>query len=167
MLSFSCEEGAPGPPGLNGLDGVNGEESYVFDYELNFTAPDYRVLLNLPNDFVMLDSDMMLVYFLWRVDDGVEIWRLLPQSLYFLDGILQYNYDFTKYDANIFLDGTVNFNGLSTTYTHNWIARIVVVPGQFTNGRSSIDYSDYNQVKELFNLSPLRISTENYTSRTE
>ncbi|MEQ9405616.1 MAG: hypothetical protein RIM99_18650 [Cyclobacteriaceae bacterium] len=166
MVSVGCHEGPPGPPGYDGLDGLNGEESYVFEYELSFTAPDYSVMLELPNSFTMLDSDVMLLYFLWDIQDGTEIWRSLPQTLYFQDGMLEYNFDFTKFDANVFLDGTVDLDGLGADLTDNWIARVVVVPGLFS-GRTSIDYSDYNQVKELYNLSPSRLATKDYPSRPE
>ncbi len=155
--------GYDGRDGLDGIDGVDGEESYVFEYEFSFTAPDYSVILNLPNDFNMLDSDVALVYFLWEVtNDGVEVWRALPQTLYFSDGVLKYNYDFTKFDVSVFLDGTVNFDGLGANTTDNWIARVVVVPGQFA-GR--IDYSDYNAVKDFFEFSESKLATKNYQTR--
>lgn len=156
-------DGARGPRGNDGIDGADGEESYVFEYDFSFTAPDYRVLLNLPSHFEMLDSDVALVYFLWEVEnDGTEVWRALPQTLYFNDGVLSYNYDFTKFDVSVFLDGTVNFDGLGANSTDNWIARVVVVPGQFS-GR--IDYSDYNAVKAYFELSDSKLATRNYQKR--
>lgn len=165
LVSLSCEEGPPGPSGYDGLDGLNGQESFVFEYELSFTAPDYSVLLNLPEDFVMLDSDVMLVYFLWDVQDGVEVWRALAQQLYFADGILAYNFDHTKFDANVFLDGTIDLDGLGADHTDNWLARVVVVPGQFSGGRTSLDLSDYDQVKKFFDLSPSQFETEGYVKR--
>jgi len=170
VVAIGCEQGPPGPPGVpgrDGLDGLNGEESFVFEYEFSFTAPEYGVLLNLPEDFNMLDSDVMLVYLLWDVtDDNVEIWRALPQTLYLSDGILEYNYDFTRFDANVFLDGTVSLDGLGADFTDNWIARIVVVPGLF-GGRDGVDYSDYDEVKEYFNLSPSKLATKAYQSKPE
>lgn len=167
MVSVGCYEGPPGPPGYDGLNGLDGEESYVFEYELSFTAPDYNVVLELPDSFTMLDSDVMLVYFLWDIQDGTEIWRALPQTLYFQDGMLEYNFDFTKFDASVFLEGTVDLDGLGADLTDNWIARVVVVPALFAAGRTSIDYSDYDQVKELLNLSPSKLATENYVSRPD
>lgn len=162
------DEGPRGPRGYDGrdgIDGVDGEESYVFEYEFSFTAPDYSQLLLLPDDFVMLDSDVMLVYFLWEVTgDGVEIWRSLPQTMYFSDGVLEYNYDFTKYDANVFMDGNVNFDDLGALYTDNWIARVVVVPAQY-GGRGGVDYSDYNEVKVYFDLSDSKLAKPGYSKR--
>lgn len=168
---FGCQEPIPGPPGIpgrDGIDGLDGEEGYVFEYEFSFTAPDYSVLLNLPGDFQMLDSDVMLIYLLWEVtEDGLEIWRAMPQTLYFSDGVLAYNYDFTKYDASVFLDGTVNLDGLGAAYTDNWIARIVIVPAQFGSGRTAIDYSDYDAVKAFFDLSPSKLATKAYPTRPQ
>lgn len=157
--------GPRGYDGRDGIDGVDGEESYVFEYEFSFTAPDYSQLLLLPDDFTMLDSDVMLVYFLWEVtEDNVEVWRALPQTLYFDDGTLIYNYDFSKYDARVFLDGTVNLDGLGAIYTDNWIARVVVVPAQFS-GR--IDYSNYHAVKDYFDLSDSKLATQAYVKKPQ
>lgn len=170
MVSFGCQEYVPGPegrPGYNGLDGINGEESYTFEYEVSFIAPDYSAVLELPSHFTMLESDVMLVYFLWDIQDGVEIWRALPQTLYFADGVLAYNFDFTKFDASVFLDGTVDFDGLGADYTDNWIARVVVVPAQFVNGRTAIDFSDYDQVKEVLNLPTSKLAPADYRSRPQ
>jgi len=168
LTSCYFEDGPRGPRGYDGhdgIDGIDGEESYVFEYEFSFTSPDYSQLLLLPDHFNMLDSDVMLVYFLWEVtDDGVEVWRALPQTLHFLDGALVYNYDFTKYDASVFLDGSVNFDALGAAYTDNWIARIVVVPAQF-GGRNDINLSNYDEVKELLELSDSKLATKNYTKR--
>ncbi|MCV9385857.1 hypothetical protein [Reichenbachiella ulvae] len=170
MILFSCQ-GPPGPtgrPGQDGLDGVNGEEGYTFEYILDFEGPDYAALLDLPVDFVMYDSDVMLVYLLWEVEqDGTEIWRALPQTLYFQDGMLSYNYDFTKYNASIFLDGTVALNTLHSDWTHDWIARVVVVPAQFVNARTTIDFNNYNEVKEYLNLSDSKLAYPGYTKRPE
>ena len=155
--------GPRGYDGRDGIDGLNGEEGFVFEYEFSFTAPDYSELLLLPDDFIMFDSDVMLVYFLWEVtEDGIEVWRALPQTLYFDDGELAYNYDFTKFDAKVFLDGTVNLDGLGATWTDNWIARVVVVPAQF-GGR--IDYSDYEVMRDHFNLSDSKLATKDYQRR--
>ncbi|WP_370087480.1 hypothetical protein [Ekhidna sp.] len=157
--------GPRGYDGRDGIDGANGEESYVFEYEFSFTAPDYSQLLLLPDDFTMFDSDAMLVYFLWEVtEDDIEVWRALPQTLYFEDGALSYNYDYTKLDARVFLDGTVNLDGLGAAYTDNWIARVVVVPAQFS-GR--IDYSDYEAVKAYFNLSDSKLATQAYAKKPQ
>lgn len=172
LFLFSCDpipgpSGLPGRDGRDGIDGVNGDESFVFEYALNFTSPDYSALLDLPSTFTMLDSDVMMIYLLWEVtDNGTEIWRAMPQSLFFSDGILHYNYDFTKFDATVFLDGTVDLDGLGANYTDNWIARVVVIPGQFS-GRTDINLSSYDEVKAAFDLSDSKLANSNYSKKPD
>jgi hypothetical protein len=155
FISQSCvgPEGPPGPQGFDGYDGVDGkdgEEAYVFEFVFDFESPDYGVLLEYPDGFTALDSDVVLVYLLWdTLDDGTEVWRLLPQSMITDFGFLQYNFDFTKFDARVFLDSDFNLDNLGSPFLDNWLARVVVVPGQFS-GR--MDYTDYDAVKETFNL---------------
>jgi hypothetical protein len=146
--------GPEGPKGNDGLNGAAGENAFVFEFEdINFTAGnDYKVLLKYPNGFDGLTSDVALVYFLWNVEDGVEIWRMLPQTVFFDGGgLLQYNFDFTAGDVSVFLKANFPLGQLGAIDTDNWIARVVVVPGNFFNG-SRIDFSDYNEVKELLGL---------------
>ncbi len=154
LFAQSCvgPEGPPGPQGFDGFDGADGadgQEAFVFEYVLDFETPDYSVLLEYPNGFTALDSDVVLVYMLWDKDGDTEIWRMLPQSMITEFGFLQYNFDFTKFDTRLFLDADFNLDNLGSQFLDNWLARVVVVPGQFT-GR--MDYSDYNAVKEMFNL---------------
>ena len=157
-------EGPPGPPGSQGPvgpTGAQGESGFVFEWEqVNFEAPNYEAILGYPDDFEGFDSDVALVYLLWDVQevDGVdtEIWRALPQTVITNDGILQYNFDFSKFDVRLFLDAQFSFDNLTSTDTDNWVVRVVVVPGSFWNGRTKpVDYSDYNQVKEAFGLPEL------------
>ena len=157
--------GPQGPQGPAGNDGAPGESGYVFEYEdINFTASnDYAVLLEYPNDFEGLDSDVALVYFLWAVDDsGTEIWRQLPQTIFTEFGILQYNFDFTKFDVNLFLDADFNLDFLGAGDTDSWVARVVIVPGDFWNS-GRIDFSDYHQVKEALGLPDLQSHNVAYT----
>jgi hypothetical protein len=169
--TFNGQDGAPGPQGPRGpqgpagQDGKDGEEAYVFEYvDLTFSASnEYSLLLEFPNDFQMLESDKVLVYFLYDYieEDDLDIWRALPQTEFTNFGTLVYNYDFTIFDVNLFLDSNFDLNLLGASYTDNWIARVVVVPGQFTNGREAdpVDYKDYNAVMKYYNLSDQDIVT--------
>lgn len=128
--------GPEGPEGPAGPQGEPGESSYIFEFEnLNFTSPDYEIYLDYPNDFEGLASDVALVYLLWGVEniDGtdVEIWRQLPQTLLLDAGQLIYNYDFTLNDVRLFLDATFPLDNLTAVDTDEWVARVVVVPGNF------------------------------------
>lgn len=155
-LTSCIYDGDVGPRGPEGPAGRDGEEAYVFEYEnVDFEAPAYDAFLEFPNTFQMLNSDMVLVYFLWDItDDGTDVWRQVPQMVVTDYGLMQYNFDFTQFDVSLFLDADFNLDLLGSTYTDNWIVRVVVVPGQF-EGRTNIDHSDYNAVKEAYGLKDL------------
>jgi len=164
---FACDGpegpvGPPGPQGPIGPTGAQGESGFVFEWEqVDFVDPDYEVFLTYPDDFEGFDSDVALVYLLWDVQeiDGVdtEIWRPLPQTIVTDGGILQYNFDFSKLDVRLFLDAEFPLADLDPIDTDDWVVRVVVVPGSFWNGRSqAVDYSDYNQVKEVLGLPDLK-----------
>ena len=151
-------QGSQGPEGPTGPTGAQGESAFVFEYSnVNFIGPDYEVFLNYPDDFTGLDSDVTLVYLLWEVTtdgDGnnLEIWRQLPQTIFTANGLLNYNFDFSRIDFHIFLTTEFDPALLEPVDTDDWIVRAVVVPGNFWGGRSSVDHSDYNAVKEAYGL---------------
>ncbi len=162
--TFNGQDGAPGPrgpqgpAGQDGMDGQDGQEAFVFEYvDLTFSASnEYSLILEFPGDFQMLESDKVLVYFLYS-DPGAgetDLWRLLPQTEFTDFGTLVYNYDFTMFDVALFLDANFDLNLLGASYTDNWIARVVVVPGQFINGRTAnpVDYNNYNAVMKYYNI---------------
>lgn len=156
--------GPQGPKGEPGLDGYNGEEAYVFQYyDQDFTEEhDYSVLLPFPEGFQAHPYDVVLVYLHWGYDDyDNEIWRLLPQSQIMAFGWLQYNYDFTQFDASIFMEADFPLSQLGPDFTDEWLARVVVVPSQlFEGGRiaeSKVDFYDYKAVKEAYGLPDLKL----------
>lgn len=161
-FSACSDEGPPGPAGPRGPEGppgpegAPGENGFVFEYQnINFTAPDYQVFLPYPDDFPTFNSDVVLVYFLYGIDeiDGeeVDIWRQLPHIEFTSFGILQYNFDFTTKDVRLFLNAEFDRSLLDASYTDEWVARVVVVPGEFWNS-GRIDFSDYYAVKEALGL---------------
>lgn len=177
VFLYSCTETVVGPAGPRGdqgpvgPQGAAGESGYVFEYEnINFSAGNnYEVLLEYPSDFEGLQSDVALVYLLWPLEDNLDydVWRLLPQQTLFNDGgILQYNYDFTTSDVRLFLDANFPLNELGAIHTDQWIARVVVVPGEFWGG-GRMDFSDYEDVKELLGLPDLSIGRNNEMVRSE
>ena len=170
-FSLSCTEsvgpqGPQGPEGPQGPIGVAGESGFVFEYtDVDFNAAnDYEVYLDYPEDFEGVDSDVALVYLLWDVTtDGngndLEVWRQVPQTILTSSGLLQYNFDFTKFDVHLFLAAEFDLGLLQPIDTDDWIVRVVVVPGTFWGGRSGVDHSDYNAVKEAYGLPDLGTHT--------
>ena len=161
LFIITACEGPVGPPGLDGIDGVDGVDAEMGsavevygdftpenDYLLYYVFDDY--------DLTVYDGDAVLVYILWEQaetnDGGVtDVWRLLPQTVVLDDGVLQYNYDFTTADLQIFLEGTTDFNNLLPAETDNQIFRIVVLPAILAQDKS-IDVTDFNAVLKSMNM---------------
>jgi len=161
LSSCITEEGPEGPMGPEGEQGPKGESGFVFEFEnIDFIAPNYESFLSYPGNFESLSSDVALVYLLWDVVkvDGkdTEVWRQLPQTILTDKGILQYNFDFSMNDVRLFMDADFDLGQLGAIDTDNWVARVVVVPGDFWNsGRLSSHDFEYNELKETLGLPDL------------
>lgn len=150
VLITSCE-GPMGPPGLDGLDGDN-MIGTVFEIEGDFTPQNnYMLYYQFPANFKVYDGDIVLVYILWEISGGTDVWRLLPQTVVLDDGILQYNFDYTINDVQIFLEGTTDFNRLRPAETDDQIFRIAVLPAAFAQNKS-IDVTDLDVVMKSLNI---------------
>lgn len=150
IITTSCE-GPQGPPGIPGEDGLDAEIGTVFETNsINFTAEnEYSYLFQFPSDFTVYDGDVVLVYILWNVSDGTDIWRLLPQTVVLDDGVIQYNYDHTLNDVQIFLEWTVG--ELLADETDNQIFRVAVLPADLVAKDKSIDVTDFESVMKSMN----------------
>ena len=150
LLLTACE-GPQGPPGFDGLDGLDGEiiASSAFEIEVDFNAGNNFEYIEAYG-FNVLPSDVTLVYILWDTINGQDIWRLMPQTVYFDDDTnLVYNFDFTQDDVRFFLDGTTDFSTLDDVWTQDQVFRVVVVPADNVDG---IDVSDINAVMNLIDI---------------
>jgi hypothetical protein len=104
-------------------------------------------------------SDMILVYHLYDVVNGADVWRLMPQTYFFPNGgELDYNFDFTRYDVSLFMDANFDMNTLTPAWTQNQTFRIVIIPG-YLSGKSSkkVDFNDYNATLKAFQIDSLKI----------
>lgn len=154
--------GPQGPQGPEGPAGLDAEMAHVFEFEnINFTSPTYEVFLDYPNDFDGLDSDVALIYLLWGTDnvngEDVDVWRQLPQNVLTENGLLIYDFDFTKNDVRLFLDADYPLDLLTAIDTDDWIARVVVVPGEFWASNRMSKFIDYQELKETLNLPNLPV----------
>ncbi|MBN8651211.1 MAG: hypothetical protein J0L67_07280 [Cytophagales bacterium] len=150
LLIVAVGVACQGPMGPEGLPGEDGEiiASKAFEIEVDFTAANNFAHLE-EYGFNVLSSDVTLVYVLWDVVNGNDIWRLLPQQVFFEEGLMQYNYDFTNVDVNIFLDATFPLSALGSQWTNDQVFRVVVVPADLV-GRPN--YADYDATMKRFNL---------------
>ena len=155
-------QGPPGYPGPPGQDGTNGVESEVFDLKnINFDLIDgkYSIYQTLtPN---ILDSDNILIY---RMSDLINpttpIWQLIPRTLFLAQGELDYDYDFSKQDFQIYAGGTYIITP-NSPYVTNQTFRIVIIPGYFSSRRQSVDLNDYNAVIKAYGLDDTHVTVLN------
>jgi len=131
--------------------------SEVFEYtNVNFTSANgYSQILTYPH--TIYTSDMVLVYRLSGLFQGEDIWRLQPESYFFDDGTLdlKYDFDFTRYDTNVFMEG-FDLANVSVDYRLNQVFRVVIVPGYFGK-QSKINFNDYNAVVKALHIDQSKI----------
>ena len=102
---------------------------------------------------------MVLVYRLSGVSSGADVWKLLPESYFMGNGTLdfRYDFDFTRYDVNIFMNG-FDLAGVSNSYRTNQVFRVVVIPGYFGNkNTNTVDFKDYKAVFNAYHIDPTRV----------
>lgn len=151
MFGFQGCEGPEGPPGVPGQDGLI---AVVFEETITFSsANNYGITFAL--DPKIYSEDVLLVYELVNMDDGIDTWALLPQTYYFSDGTAQYKNNFSFDQFSIFIEASFPLAQLPTSFLLNKTFRIVIVPGDdgvYSGGPNSklsgkkVDYSDYNAV---------------------
>ncbi len=157
VLFVSCE-GPQGPSGFDGFDGFDGTDGTdgadgligtIFEVEAVFAPDGYEYLVEIPTSIEVFDTDIIMAYILSGVEDGVDIWEPLPQTLFFGNEILLYGFDHTLADVRFFLDGTIDLNSLEALYTDNVVFRVAVIPAAFAE---SIDVLNINEVMDVMQL---------------
>ena len=157
VLFVSCEgpqgpsgfDGFDGFDGTNGTDGADGLIGTIFEVEAVFAPDGYEYLVEIPTSIEVFDTDIIMAYILSGVEDGVDIWEPLPQTLFFGNEILLYGFDHTLADVRFFLDGTIDLNSLEALYTDNVVFRVAVIPAAFAE---SIDVLNINEVMDVMQL---------------
>ena len=124
------------------------EERY--EVELDFTAAnDYQALVEFPATIEVFDSDIVAAYILEGIDNGIDIWEPLPQTLFLGSDILLYGYNHTFFDINFFMDGTFDISTLDPIYTDGLIFRVAIIPADFA---ANLNLSDMNQVMDALQI---------------
>lgn len=173
LFLISCE-GPIGPPGFDGLDGrdgLNGQDGQdgvnilgtVVDIEGTFSLDnDYTIGYEFPNTIEVFETDVVLVYLLWeQTEDGdgqaVDIWRLMPQTRIYDQGLLLYNFDHTFFDVTMFLESDFDLSTLPASETDNQVFRIAILPAESVSGKSSLDRSNIHEVMKSLGVTESEI----------
>ena len=88
------------------------------------------------------------------VDEGVDIWEPLPQTLFFDNDILLYGFDHTVADVRFFLDDTIDLTTLDALYTDNILFRVAVIPADFA---ATMNTSNLDEVMSALNIESVGI----------
>ena len=119
----------------------NGPRNEVFEVTTSFNSNNnYSRLVVF--DPPIYSSDSVLVYHLYDTVNGQDVWKLMPQTYYFNDGgALDFNFDYSRFNVNIYLSANFNLNTLPASWTQDQTFRIVVIPDGFakTINKNNID----------------------------
>lgn len=140
LTSCIVDEGPPGPPGPEGPQGPAGPVGQGFEVQTSFNrSNDYSTIFAFPNSAEVLPTDIVMVYLLWEVDPGTgnDVWQPLPVSIFFNDGELQYAFDHTLADVQLFLTGDKEPGTVGPEYTQDQIFRVAILP---------VDYLQNNKI---------------------
>jgi len=144
VFILSCE-GPMGPPGEDGTSLIG----TIFEMEGDFKASNnYELFFDFPQNFKIYETDVVLVYILWEVatvnGKNTDVWRLMPQTRFVDDGVIQYNFDYTVNDVRVFLETTFSYEDLLPAETQDQVFRIAVLPADFVASKKSAEISDLN-----------------------
>lgn len=162
----ACE----GPAGPMGPPGEDAEENFaaVFDFNGDFNAGnDYSILKSYPSNVTVYDDDVVLVYMLWTDEDGVDIWRLMPQTVFIRDeendifGEIIYNFDYTSGDVRVFLEFTIDETDLLASETQNQWFKVAVVPALYAKTHDVTNFSSLmdDPGLQITTLDPVDVNT--------
>jgi hypothetical protein len=152
LLIGACE-GPAGPMGPPGQDGDYFIGS-VFEIQGDFTpGNNYTLYSEFPSNVEVYESDVVLAYILWETADGLDVWRLMPQSVFIRNdevyGEIVYNYDYTLADVQVFLEFTIPENELLPAETDNQIFRIAILPADFVAKNNVSEFSSLISSPEI------------------
>jgi hypothetical protein len=149
--------------GMIGLQSctINDDDDVVVDNDTISEVLEVTTSFSNSNNFSRLvtinppiyASDMILVYHLYDVLNGQDVWRLMPQTYYLSNGReIDYNFDFTRSDVSLFMDSNFDLNTVPSL-TQNQTFRIVIVPGSFSGRYSNqVDFKDYQSTIKMLGI---------------
>lgn len=153
---YSCDNNDNDQVQVTDNDTYSGVFEITRSFQLNSSTQQYFINQSL-SQYGMLDSDVALVYRLKGLSGTNKIWEQIPKTIYLNNNEeLDYDFDFTKNDIQIYLSGTYNVTTTPEFYS-NQTFRIVLVPAGFLKGAGSVDFNDYNAVIKYYNIDDSKV----------
>lgn len=184
-LGQACEgpegpAGAPGPQGPAGAAGAAGPAGpagpagtsvtgTIFDFEIDFAAPNFAVNGTYPAGVTVGEADLVLAYQLFFVQNSVPYWAPLPQT-YFLEGNkpVTYNFAYSTQSLLLLMQGDpAVLAAAGEDFLKAQAFRVVVLPGKklrteggkagFNPKDYPVDFNKYEDVVRYFQLSDKQV----------
>ena len=157
LVLIACSGGSDGSPGAPGAQGPPGEDGLigtVFEVEVDFLAVNaWEVLVEIPPEIEVFDTDVIVAYVLVEVDDGVDVWEPLPQLIYFGADTLLTGFNYTFSDVLFFLDGTVDPASVDPSFTTALVFRVAIIPADFA---LKLDTTNLPQVMDALQIQSVK-----------
>jgi hypothetical protein len=133
--------------------------SEVIEVTTSFnSANDFTTIVGFNQS--LFPADVVLVYHLYEVVNGQDVWRPMPQTYYIANGgVIDYNFDFTRTDVKIFMGANFDLNTAPSSWTQNQTFRIVIVPARFLG---VVDKSNYLAVVNTLNIKESQVQKVNF-----
>ncbi|OCK52996.1 hypothetical protein BA768_00090 [Chryseobacterium sp. CBo1] len=157
LFTYSCDNNDDEVQYVDN-DTYSGVLEITRSFQYNSSTQQHFINQSLTS-YGMLDSDMVLVYRLKAVSGTNDVWEQIPKTIYLSNGNeIDYDFDFTKNDVQIYLSGTYDVT-TTPAYYNNQTFRIVLVPAGFLNKGTApkVDYSDYNAVIKYYNIDDSKV----------
>ncbi len=137
----------------------------VYDKTVNLgkinTNNNFLLGYNFPFNNNLLNQDIVLVYRKSNPTENAPIWVPLPKTYFPTQGTMDYTFDFTVSDIQIYLDAdfdlTVQNSDFNRDYINNQTFRLVLVPAVFGKNATDLSKLSYEEVISKYNIDDSKV----------
>lgn len=145
----------------NGPYEDNDTYAVMYDITDNFSNATGDYIISRTFNTPIPASDVVLVYRKSGTDAGNTVWQQIPRTLFLDQGELDYDFDFTRNDVQLYANGTIDLAAQSqefkNMYLNSQTFRIVIVPA--AAGKSAVDHSDYDAVIRHYGIDDSQVKS--------